>query len=172
MTGDSARISVAVAVPPSQAFEIFTADIDRWWRRGAKFRHSGSRSGLLCIEPLVGGRLFESFDSDGAPSVIEVGRVQVWDPPRRLNFTWRNANFAPHEQTEVQVEFAATASGTLVTVIHGGLAALRADHPARHGLQGAEFSRMIGMWWGEQMSSLRVLCADVKAPESQSCRSP
>jgi hypothetical protein len=32
---------------------------------------------------------------------------------------------------------------------------LRADDPARHGLQGADFSRMIGLWWGEQMSSLR-----------------
>jgi uncharacterized protein YndB with AHSA1/START domain len=172
MIGDRARISVTVAVPPPLAFEIFTDEIDRWWRRGVKFRHSSSSSGLLCIEPQVGGRLFESFGSDGTPSVIEVGRVQVWDPPRRLNFTWRNANYAAHEQTEVQVEFAATASGTLVTVIHSGLAALRADHPARHGLQGAQFSRMIGLWWGEQMSSLRMLCADVKAPESQSCRSP
>ena len=172
MTGDSARISVAVAVPPPQAFEIFTADIDRWWRRGLKFRHSSSRSGLLCIEPQVGGRLFESFESGGALTVVEVGRILVWDPPRRLNFIWRNANYAANEQTEVQVEFAATASGTLVTVIHSGLAALRADHPARHGLQGAEFSRMIGLWWGDQMSSLRMLCAEVKAPESQSCRSP
>jgi uncharacterized protein YndB with AHSA1/START domain len=171
MTGDSARISVSVAVPPALAFEIFTADIDRWWRRGVKFRHSSSRSGLIRMEPAVGGRLFESFDSDGTAQVIEVGRVHVWEPPRRLNFTWRNANFAPHEQTEVQVDFAPTASGTLVTVTHSGLAALRADHPARHGLQGAEFSRMIGLWWGEQMSSLRTVCAeDFKVPGSRSCR--
>ena len=52
MTGDSARVSVAVAVPPPLAFEIFTADIDRWWRHGVKFRHSSSRSGLLCIAGL------------------------------------------------------------------------------------------------------------------------
>jgi hypothetical protein len=32
---------------------------------------------------------------------------------------------------------------------------LRPDHPARHGREGAEFYRMIGLWWGEQMSSLR-----------------
>ncbi|MGO9934209.1 MAG: SRPBCC domain-containing protein [Steroidobacteraceae bacterium] len=173
MTGDTARVSVAVAVPPEMAFEIFTAEIDRWWRRGVKFRHSSSRSGLLCIEPAVGGRLFESFDGAGAAQVIEVGRVQVWEPPRRLNFTWRNANFAANELTQVDVQFAPTASGTLITVIHSGLAALRADHPARHGLQGAEFSRMIGLWWGEQMSSLRMLCAaGVKVPGSQSCRSP
>lgn len=165
MMGDRARVSVAVAVPPSLAFEIFTADIDRWWRRGIKYRHSSTSGGLMCIEPQVGGRLFESFDSGGNATVIEVGRVQVWDPPNRLNFTWRNANFAPDEQTQVDIEFAPTASGTLVTVTHSGLAMLREDHPARHGLQGAQFSRMIGLWWGEQMSSLRRLCVDVKAPE-------
>jgi len=158
MTGDSARISVAVAVPPSLAFEIFTADIDRWWRRGIKFRQAGSRSSLICIEPAVGGRLFESFDADGSAHVIEVGRVRVWEPPRRLNFSWRNQTFAALEETEVEVEFAATSSGTMVTVTHRGLSALRADHPARHGLQGAEFSRMIGLWWGDQMSSLRQHC--------------
>jgi uncharacterized protein YndB with AHSA1/START domain len=160
VTGDSARVSVAVAVPPTVAFEIFTADIDRWWRRGLKFRHSASRSGLLCIEPAVGGRLFESFDRAGASHVLEVGRVKVWEPPHRLSFTWRNENFAANESTAVDIEFAPTVSGTLVTVTHSGLSALRPDHPARHGLQGADFSRMIGLWWGEQMSSLRMLCAE------------
>ena len=160
MIGDSTKISVAVAVEPSFAFEIFTADIDRWWRRGIKFRHTVSRSGLLCIEPSVGGRLFESFEQDGAAHVVEVGRVSVWEPPRRLIFSWRNATFAVHEHTQVQVEFAPTSGGTLVTVTHSGLAALRPDHPARHGLQGGEFSRMIGLWWGEQMSSLRQHAAD------------
>jgi uncharacterized protein YndB with AHSA1/START domain len=159
MIGDRARVSVSVAVPPSLAFEIFTADIDQWWRRGMKFRNSPSSSGLLRIEPQVGGRLFESFEREGTPHVVEVGRVHVWEPPRCLKFTWRNANFAADEQTEVEVDFAPTSTGTLVTVTHSGLAALRADHPARHGLQGGEFSRMIGLWWGEQMSSLRLLCA-------------
>jgi uncharacterized protein YndB with AHSA1/START domain len=159
MSGDQARISVAVAVPPSLAFEIFTADIDQWWRRGIKFRHSGASRGLLRIEPEVGGRLFEAFDGHGSAHIVEVGRVQVWEPPHRLNFTWRNANFSPNEQTQVEVEFAPTATGTLVTVTHSGFSGLRADHPARHGLQGAEFSRMIGLWWGEQMTSLRRACS-------------
>jgi uncharacterized protein YndB with AHSA1/START domain len=155
---DRARVSVAVAVEPSLAFEIFTEEIDRWWRRGPKFRH-GSRGGFLRIEPEVGGRLFESIDGEGGPHVFEVGRVRVWEPPRRLGFSWRNANFAAHELTEVEVEFAPAASGTLITVTHRGLSSLRADHPARHGLQGAAFTRMFGLWWGEQMTSLREACA-------------
>lgn len=163
MNGDQARVSVTVAVPPQRAFEIFTAEIDQWWRRGVKFRHSGSARSLFCIEPKVGGRLFESFDADGSQQVVEVGRVRVWAPPRSLAFSWRNANFAPHEQTEVDVQFEPTASGTLVTVTHRGWSALRPDHPARHGKQGAEFCRAIGLWWGEQVSSLREFC---KAPRS------
>lgn len=103
MNGDSARVSVTVAVPPPLAFEIFTKEIDRWWRRGMKFRHAGKHSGFLRIEPQMDGRLFESIDGDGGPHVLEVGRVRVWEPPRRLCFTWRNANFAPHELTEVEV---------------------------------------------------------------------
>jgi uncharacterized protein YndB with AHSA1/START domain len=159
MSGDSARVTVTVAVAPPLAFEIFTEEIDRWWRRGLKFRHAGTRGGFLRIEPELGGRLFESIDGGDGPHVLEVGRVRVWDPPRRLAFSWRNANFAAQEQTDVDVEFAPTSSGTRVTVTHRGWSALRTDHPARHGLQGAAFSRMIGLWWGEQMGSLRELCA-------------
>jgi uncharacterized protein YndB with AHSA1/START domain len=159
MIGDSARVTVTVAVATPLAFEIFTEEIDRWWRRGIKFRHAGARSGFLHIEPRLGGRLFESIGGAEGSHVIEVGRVLIWQPPSRLSFTWRNANFSPQEQTEVDVEFAPSASGTCVTVTHRGWSVLRADHPARHGLQGADFSRMIGLWWGEQMSSLRELCA-------------
>jgi uncharacterized protein YndB with AHSA1/START domain len=98
MIGDCARISVSIAVPPALAFELFTAQIDRWWRRGPKFR-SRAGAGFIHIEPHVGGRLFESVDgADGA--VFEVGRVRIWDPPRHLAFTWRAANFAEHEESE------------------------------------------------------------------------
>jgi uncharacterized protein YndB with AHSA1/START domain len=159
VSGDQARVSVAVAVEPAAAFEIFTAEIDQWWRRGPKYRHSGTRSGIIHIEPRVGGRLFESFGTETGTSVIEVGRVRVWTPPERLVFSWRNANFAENETTEVEVEFTPSASGTLVVVTHRGWSALRHDHPARHGLAGADFSRMIGLWWGEQLTALRQQAA-------------
>lgn len=161
MSGDQARVSVAVDVEPAVAFELFTAQIDQWWRRGPKYRHAGSERGIIHIEPHVGGRLFESFatspmsPTSPASTVIEVGRVRIWSPPARLAFSWRNANFAADETTDVEVEFTPNGSGTLVVVTHRGWSALRGDHPARHGLQGADFSRMIGLWWGEQLTALR-----------------
>lgn len=159
MTDDAARVTVSVAVPPAVAFDIFTRDIDRWWRRGIQFRNARGRRGFIRLEPHIDGRLFESVDGESGPRVIEVGRVSAWNPPDRLAFSWRNANFAPEEVTEVEVSFRATAHGTLVSVVHRGWSALREDHPARHGHSGAPFYRMIGLWWGEQMAALREFCA-------------
>jgi uncharacterized protein YndB with AHSA1/START domain len=153
--GDRATISVLVKVPPVTAFDVFTQEIDLWWRKGPRFRF-GRQPGALMFEPSLGGRLFESFSSESGTHVREVGRVTVWEPPARLVFTWRNVNFADDESTEVEVLFAPSESGTLVTVQHRGWGALRADHPARHGLQGADFSRMIGLWWGDLMTAMRV----------------
>jgi hypothetical protein len=64
-------------------------------------------------------------------------------------------NFAPAEHTEVEVQFQPSPSGTRVTVVHRGWSKLRLDHPVRHGLSGTEFTRMIGLWWGELLTSLR-----------------
>ena len=155
VAGDSARVTVGVAVPPPEAFRIFTEEIELWWRRGPRFRNARGDRGFIRIEPGVGGRVFESFDSGSGERVIEIGRTQVWDPPKRLLFEWRNVNFAPAEHTEVEVRFQQSPSGTRVTVVHRGWSKLRFDHPARHGLSGAEFTRMIGLWWGELLSSLR-----------------
>lgn len=152
---DAARVSVQVAVPPDVAFRVFTEEIDRWWRRGLKYRVAGARRGLIHIEPGVGGRLYESFDADGGTRVVETGRVTAWDPPARLAFEWRATNFAPGERTEVEVTFAASGDGTLVTVVHRGWGAIRPDHPVRHGLESTGFLRMMGLWWGELMTGLR-----------------
>jgi uncharacterized protein YndB with AHSA1/START domain len=152
---DAVRVSVSVRVPPEAAFDIFANDIDRWWRRGVQYRAGGRRGGLIRLEPGVGGRLFESIDSGDGVKVIEIGRVSAWDPPHHLAFSWRGANFVPGESTTVEVRFSPNAQGTLVSVTHHGWSSLRPDHPARHGQENAAFYRMIGLWWGELMTSLR-----------------
>ncbi len=153
--GDRAKVTVLVAVPQERAFEVFTTEIDLWWKRGPRFRFGGRSPGTLHFELGVGGRLFEAFGEGAAPRVHEAGRITVWEPPSRLVFTWRNLNFAPAESTEVEVRFEGFSGGTYVTVEHRGWATLRPDHPARHGLTGTDHSRQLGLWWGQLLSSLR-----------------
>jgi hypothetical protein len=163
--GDRATVTVFVAVTPADAFEVFTKEIDLWWKQGPKFRIAGRRRGQLHFEGGVGGRLFESLTASQASSAtrtIEVGHITAWDPPARLEFEWRGVNFAPDEKTVVEVRFEAMGRGTNVTVQHRGWSALRDDHPVRHGKVGAEFIRSMGMWWGELMTSMREHVAETR----------
>lgn len=155
-SGDGASAMVYVAVPCDEAFEVFTKEIDAWWRTGPRYRIAGKRRGELFFEPGPNGRVFETFEMDsGASKTFEIGKVLVWDPPNRLELEWRLSNFKADEKTFVEVSFVPQGEGTRVSVRHYGFAALRPGHPARHGMDGAAFSRTIGMWWGSLMTSLR-----------------
>lgn len=153
--GDAASASVFVGVSPEVAFEVFTREIDLWWRQGPRFRIAGKRRGQLSFEAGAGGRLFETFEGPTGTHTVVVGRVTAWDPPGSLELEWRGVNFKEHETTFVAVRFEPRRDGTLVTVRHRGWSALPEDHPARHGLVGADFSRGIGLWWGDLMTSFR-----------------
>lgn len=153
--GDAATISVTVAVSVEDAFDVFTREIDLWWRHGRKFRIAGKTPGRLLFEPKPDGRLFETFEQAGKTHTFEVGRIVRWEPPHALDFEWRGVNFKPDEKTLVEVSFTAMGESTLVRLRHSGWAVLRPSHPVRHGQQGAEFVRAIGLWWGELLSALR-----------------
>jgi uncharacterized protein YndB with AHSA1/START domain len=154
MTADQARVTMRVSATPERAFEAFTAEIGRWWRRGPRFRNLPSDAGVIHMEAGIGGRLFESVQSEGAETVVEIGRILVWDPPCALSFSWRSSNYAQDEATRVDILFAASGSGTLVTVTHSGWAALAVDHPVRHGADTGPFLRQIGMWWTDQLRAM------------------
>ncbi len=162
--GDEATVTVLVQVAPEEAFRVFTEEIDLWWRRGLRYRIGRGRS-VLCVEPRLGGRLFETFERDGEERVVQTGQVTTWDPPRRLVLSWRAVNFAPSESTEVEVIFAPSPSGTRVTLHHRGWSRIRADHPARHDLAVPAFIRMIGLWWGDLLTSLRERATHLPAAE-------
>jgi|SRR6187431_1257040 len=152
--GDQATVSVLVKVEPSEAFRIFTEEIDSWWRGGLRYR-IGKRRSVVHLEPMLGGRLFESFETGAGPKLKQTGHVTCFEPPSRLVLEWRAVNFAPHERTEVEVLFERSPSGTLVTVCHRGWSQIRPDHPVRHGRDAPTFLRSMGLWWGDLMTSLR-----------------
>lgn len=154
--GDQVRVSVLVELPLEETFRVFTEEIDLWWRRGPRYRASGSSRGVVHLEARLGGRLYESIEAEADMRVVETGRITAWEPPARVVFDWRASNFAPDETTEVEVTFEASRSGTLVTVVHRGWSAIRPDHPARHGLEVVAFVRMLGLWWGDLATALRL----------------
>jgi uncharacterized protein YndB with AHSA1/START domain len=151
----TATVSVRVDVPPDRAFALFVHEIDQWWRRGPKYRHAGAGPGVLRLEPRLDGVVEEVIGRPGCEQRFELGRVTAFEPAVRLAFTWRNATFAPFEQTEVEVVFTAMQRSTLVTVRHRGWEALRTDHPARHGRDDTAMRREVGLWWGELLTALR-----------------
>lgn len=158
--GDKARVTVFVDVDPRDAFDVFTLEIDAWWRHGKRFR--GGPSGRIEFRGGAGGTLVET--SPGGERVI--GAVQVWDPGARLVFAWRAVNFAPDESTEVEVTFTPKRGGTEVVLEHRGWAAIRGDHPARHGEDVAPFLRSLGSWWGDLVSSMRERVAGRRVDSS------
>lgn len=151
---DRVRVTTIVAVTPAEAFELFTADVDAWWRRGPRYRADGARPSTMRFEPGKGGRLLEVYDA-ATGDAFEFGRVLDWDPPARLCFEFRGRNFQPGEVTRVEVRFDADPDGTRVTLDHSGFAALRPDHPVRHGEPEPAFVASMGRWWSELLGALR-----------------
>ena len=153
MSADQARVSIALKVAPAEAFRIFTREIDQWWLHGRRFRAHGAARSIVYLEERAGGGLFERLGE----RVVKTGEVTVWDPPARLVFDWRGVNLVGEDKTEVEVSFVAQGAGTLVTLTHRGWSRIPADHPVRHGQSDSEFLRRMGLWWGDLMTSLRML---------------
>jgi uncharacterized protein YndB with AHSA1/START domain len=105
------RKSLIVEASPQQAFETFTLGIDRWWPKSHTIGASPMRASA--IEPFVGGRWYSTCE-DG--SEVTVGHVQVWEPGRRLVFSWEinarwQADARPAFTSQVEVMFAAHGDG-------------------------------------------------------------
>lgn len=152
MNSDHVTTSVYVEVEPQRAFEIFTEDVDLWWKHGPAYRFGGVNEGTLRFEPGIGGRLVETMKDE---SEWEVGRITVWEPGARLVFGYRIPNFRAGESTEVEVLFEPAGEGTQVTLTHRGWESVPKGHPARHGASVEEHQRQRGQWWLDQLRSYR-----------------
>jgi len=158
ISDDDVTVSTRLSVDPMTAFEVFTDEVDAWWRQGPRFRTGHDRKSVMRFEPGVGGRLLEIFD-EASQDAFELGRVRVWEPGARLVFDFRARNFAPEEITEVEIRFEPDADGTRVTLEHRGWNRIRPEHPARHGLVGGAFTSMIGLFWADLLVAARAHAA-------------
>ena len=75
-----ARATVEVAVPPSRAFEAFTAEIAAWWVPGPINFFDAGRTPTMYVEPGVGGRVLERYP-DGE---LVIAEVTDWEPGVRV----------------------------------------------------------------------------------------
>jgi uncharacterized protein YndB with AHSA1/START domain len=111
------RKSVRVNASQGHAFEVFTSGLGRWWPRNATIGKAPMKAAVL--EPRLGGRWYE-LGEDG--SEADVGRILVWEPPRRFVVSWNiNRHWQPDPavSTEVEVRFVADGpDATLVELEH------------------------------------------------------
>jgi uncharacterized protein YndB with AHSA1/START domain len=149
---ESIVATTLVAADPATAFEIFTAEVDAWWKRGPMYRPAVRGAGVLKFEPGVGGRLLETYD-DG--SNYEFARIRVWEPARRLVFDMFARAFRPGESTEVEVLFEAEGENTRVTVTNRGWERFAGDHPVRHGVDQSAFNDMMSIWWADLLVAIK-----------------
>jgi uncharacterized protein YndB with AHSA1/START domain len=154
--GSSVLVSVRVDATPERAFEVFTRDIASWWRPNGLFEFQRGKTGVLAFTPVEGGSFTETT-ADG--EVFEIGRVRVWEPPRLLVFSWRQASFSPDQETEVHVRFEPAGEQTRVTVEHFGWEVIPQDHVARHTFPLPVFLQRHAEWWQTLLASYRSAAA-------------
>jgi uncharacterized protein YndB with AHSA1/START domain len=149
---DTARVSQSVEVRagPARAFELYTGGINRWWKRDSWYWNDRERARGLRIEPFVGGRFVEVYDEDTGEG-FEIGRVKVWEPGRRVVYSWRQADWPAGEEMEIEVRFEPTPAGTLVTIEVRGWEGLTGG--TEIGLGYGEGAKELLSWYAEAATS-------------------
>ncbi|HEY2891163.1 MAG TPA: SRPBCC family protein [Dongiaceae bacterium] len=109
------RKTLTVPLSPEKAFRLFTAGIATWWPL-ATHSVGESKAETVIMESRAGGRFYERA---GDGSIAIWGEVRVWDPPRRLVYSWHPGRGAATAQ-EVELRFAREGKGTRVQLEHRG----------------------------------------------------
>ena len=124
----SVRVTVYLDVDQHDAFDVFTSEIDSWYKRDRHTLYDASKTKAIRFEPYAGGRFMDVWDLDTGEG-REIGRVEVWEPSERIMFVDARG-------TEVEVTFAPVGEQTRVTLVHRGLERLveaEAEKHARYG---------------------------------------
>ena len=83
-TEDAIRLTLTVPAPAERTFTVFVEGFASWDLN--EYTWSQDVLDTIAIEGREGGRCFERGPED---FWIDWGRVLVWDPPRRLLFSWQ-----------------------------------------------------------------------------------
>lgn len=149
-------VSIDVNLDPAAAFEIFTGEIDRWWRPGPQNWNDRFRAVGIRIEPRVGGRWLEIHDNP--EEVFDCGRITVWQPPSRFVFLYHDIGH-DIDDTEIEVRFEPVGGKTRVTIRHRGWEKVSPDIVAEKRRRKASgWGHILGWYaeWAEWGSPRRV----------------
>lgn len=145
MTVDSVTVSTIVPVRPANAFQIFCEDIDRWWRRGPRYRQRSDSIVQFVEDHGSGTRRLVEVTPDGTN---ELGEVTRWAPPDLLQMRWQvPVGVVPRGETVVEVRFDAVGDGTRVAITHSGWTDLES---------GGAAASVIGLWWMDPLVDFRA----------------
>ncbi len=117
-----------MALAPAEAFRLFTDEVGSWYLVDEHTVMDHERTVDVRIEPFVGGRFLDVHDAATGEG-LEMGRITVWEPGHRFQFTDARA-------TETEVRFEPAGAGTAVTMEQRGLDQLppgEAEHVRRYG---------------------------------------
>ena len=142
MTIDAVRTTVVVHVDPADAFEIFTTEMPKWYRRGAASLGHDHKGVVLRLESGIDGRVIGTA-ADGSETVT--GHITVWEPGERLCFVDRRG-------TEVDVRFERQGEATRVVLEHRGLGTLPEDVAASLAQYGW---RRLALWFEEYAKEMQ-----------------
>jgi uncharacterized glyoxalase superfamily protein PhnB len=129
--------TVEVPADPLTAFTAFTDELDLWWVRGPINAYDSGRLVEMRCEPGVGGRILEVYDAESGEG-LELARITVWEPGRRVAWT------SSLDDVAIDVRFEPTAAGTMVR-----LEAIVSEGGEDRG--GSSFVSLTPPWFGAWM---------------------
>lgn len=152
MTLPPIRRSVSVSWDPDRAFRRFTSDFGTWWPSSS---HSigGPTVRRVVFEPRDGGRIYEEH-VDGRR--FQWGQVLVWEPPRRVKFTWHPAR-EPATAQDVLIEFVPEDGGTRVELTSTGWERWGDKAARAHRGYNVGWAYILNVWAGRRTARMAVL---------------
>ena len=117
---DALEVQIELAVSPEDAFNGFVHGMSDW--SPSAYSWSGDGLKAMVIEPEPGGACYEIGPEDFR---CDWGKVFNWEPFTELGFSWQiGPDRVPVPDaaaaSRVNITFAATDSGTRLTLVHEG----------------------------------------------------
>jgi len=91
----------SVAVDPDRAFEAFTAEIDKWWKKTARLEDKDAGSGF--VSSRASGAASSRCTTRTARATRSAGSRR--GTRKRLAYTWRQSDWPDDAITDVEITF-------------------------------------------------------------------